>query len=272
MASDLLQPAPFGDEERDRLGAAPHGFEFDALVEAVDRSGVWPVAESGNAGLEAEETRSGGARGGGLRECFAEGLAVRAAEQGDRLLAVLEHVTLRLEAVIDDLRRIVGEEAVGPRGVADRRLDLALGRGDLLAGIDGDADVEDAPGRHARRPVSAFDPADIEIDRVLDRLIGRVVLAPRIPRLFEPVQRLYDWEGGLDRVGAGARLADMNRNAADTDLEPEDADLGADQLVPHRLGDQCGVGAIAAVEAAGRPLAGAFPPHHPFHLHTPPPP
>src|SRR5260370_835488 len=106
---------------------------------------------------------------------------------------------------------------------------------------------------------SAFglEPPDAEIARVLARVIGRVVLPPTIPRLFEPVQRLYDWEGGLDRVGAGARLADMNRKAADTDLEPEDADLGADQLVPHRLGDQCGGGAVAACEAGARPVSGA---------------
>src|SRR5258708_3667754 len=134
MASDLLQPAPFGDEERYRLGAAAHGFELDALVEAVDRIGGRPVDESGNAGIEAGEARIGGARWGDLRQCFAEDLTVCAAEQGDRLLAVLEHVTLRLEAVVDDLRRIIGEEAVCARGVADRRFDLALGRGDLLPG------------------------------------------------------------------------------------------------------------------------------------------
>src|SRR6266852_5144626 len=258
MPLDLLEPAPFGDEQRHRLGAAAHRFELDALVEAVDRLGVRSIDEGGDAGIKAEETGIGRAGGRDLLQRLAEDATVRATEQRHRLLAVPKHVTLRLEAVIDDLRRVVGEEAVGARRVADHRFDLSLRRRDVLAGIDGDADIEDAPGGHARRPVAAGDLADIEIDRMLDGRVWRIVAAPRVPVLLEPVQRLHDAVGGLDRVGARARLANMNGNAADMNLEPQDADLRADQLVPHRLRNQRGVGAVAAFQARERAVAGAF--------------
>src|SRR5260221_4003061 len=108
MASDFLEAAPFGDEERHRLGAFAYRFELDALVEPMDRIGVRSVDEGGDAGIEAEEARVGGAGGGDLDERLAEDVPVGAAEQGDGVLAVLQYIAFRLEAVIDDLGRVVG--------------------------------------------------------------------------------------------------------------------------------------------------------------------
>ena len=191
-----------------------------------------------------------------------------ALERRDRRLGVAQHVTLGLEAVIDDLGRVVREEAVASRGVADRRLDLALGLRHVLTGIDRDADVEGAPGRHARRPVAAGDAADVEIDRMLHGVERRVLLAAAVPVLLQPVQRLHDAVGCLDRIGAGRGFADMHRHAADMDLEPQHADLATDEPVPHRLGDEHGVGAVAALQAGEGAVAGALLLDHRLHMHV----
>ena len=53
-------------------------------------------------------------------------------------------------------------------------------------------------------------------------------------------------------------LRDMGGPAADLDLEPHDADIGAHQAVMGRLGDQRGVRVIAAHQARQRAVAGAF--------------
>ena len=98
--------------------------------------------------------------------------------------------------------------------------------------------------------------ADVEIDRV--RLVLEMsVLAPaRVPRLFQLAQRADDAIGGIDGVRARAHLAHMDRMAAHLDLEPEHADIGAHDRLLGRLGDQRGIGLVAAQMRHQRAVAG----------------
>ena len=101
----------------------------------------------------------------------------------------------------------------------DRLLDLARGVGRVHAGIDRDAAIEPAPGRHRGGPVAALDLADVEVDRV--RIVGEMLVrvAALVPGRLEPAQRRDDPVGGVDGVRAGAHVAHMDRVAAHLDLE-----------------------------------------------------
>src|SRR5262245_61713324 len=79
--SDRRDPAPVGDEERDRLGHPAYRVELDPLVEAVDVVGQRPIDHGRYAGIEAEEARIGGAREDPPFEGTAEGRGVAALEQ-----------------------------------------------------------------------------------------------------------------------------------------------------------------------------------------------
>ena len=126
--------------------------------------------------------------------------------------------------------------------------------------------VEGAPGGDARRPVAAGDAPDIEVDRVLDGLVGRILITPLVPARLEPMQRLDEAERRLDGIGAGRGLAHMHRHAPHMHLEPQDTDLGADEAVPHRLGNERRGGAIAALEAGEGAVAGALFLDHRLHM------
>ncbi len=85
-----------------------------------------------------------------------------------------------------------------------------------------------------------------------------VVRLQRVPLLLELAQLLDDTVGRFDRVRAGIGLVDMHGMAGHLDLEPHDADLRHRERAARRLGDQRGVGAIAALQAGERAVAGAF--------------
>jgi len=58
---DAFEAAPLRDEQRRRLGDAPHRLQFDALVEAVDVVRLRSIDQRRDAGVEAEEAVVGGA-------------------------------------------------------------------------------------------------------------------------------------------------------------------------------------------------------------------
>ena len=98
---------------------------------------------------------------------------------------------------------------------------------------------------------------------VLEMLVRRLA---RVPLRLEPAQRRDHPVGGVDGVGAGAHLAHMHRMAADLDLEPDHADIGAHELLLLGLGDQRGVGAVAAQMRHQRAVAGGFLLDHRLHV------
>ena len=55
------------------------------------------------------------------------------------------------------------------------------------------------------------------------------------------MERGQDREGGLDRVDALSRFADVGGRTGDVDVEPEDADLGDGDRAGKRLGDERGI-------------------------------
>src|SRR5262249_58649120 len=125
--------------------------------------------------------------------------------------------------------------------------DLPSDVGQVHAGIEPDAHVEGAPGRHARGPVATRDLAQHEIDRMVVAGEGWMLL--RVPALLQFMQGLHQWEAALDRVGAPPGIGDMSRPAAHLDLEPHDADLRNAEPAARRLRHDGPIGAIAAPEA-----------------------
>src|SRR5215472_6229510 len=206
----------------------------------MDVLGERPIDHRRYAGIEAEEARIGRAGPGPALHLLAEDPAVAVLEQRLGLGPAFEHVTLGLEAVIMDLRRVVGEEAVLARRLGDRPLDLPAHLGQIHAGKEADAHIEGAPGRHARGPVAADDLADHEVDGMVVAGEGRVLLL--VPARLEAVESLDQGPAGLDGVGAGAGIGDMHRAAADLDLEPHHATWAA----PSRLALGSGMMAASA--------------------------
>ena len=85
--------------------------------------------------------------------------------------------------------------------------------------------------------------------------------APRlvgVPARLDLAERPDDAVGGVDRVRARPHLAHVDGDAPHLDLEPEDADIGADQLLVLRLGNEDGVGTVAAQMGHQGPVARRF--------------
>ena len=85
-----------------------------------------------------------------------------------------------------------------------------------------------------------------------------VVRLPGVPLLFEFAELLDEAVRRLDGVGSGVGLVDMHRMAGDLDLEPHDARLRDREHAGRWLRDEGGVGAVAALQAGERAVAGAF--------------
>ena len=252
------QAAPIRDEERDDLGERAQACDLHPLVEAVVILRPRAVAERRDAEIAAIETGVVEAGERGLFEPAPEHRLVRRAERRHRVLAVVEHVAIGQEAVPHEFGRRVGEERVVRRRAPHRRLDLRLRRGDVLARQDGDAAIEVAPGGHARRPVPAGDPAQIEVDGTID--LREMRLRPRasVPFRRQRIERIDERIGAADCVRSGARVGDMHGLAAHADAEPQHADLRAREAEIGRFRHEHRVGAVAALQRRKRAVAGAF--------------
>ncbi len=85
-----------------------------------------------------------------------------------------------------------------------------------------------------------------------------VGLGALVPLNLELLQRLDQMIRRHDRVRAGAGMRDVNRVALHAQPEPDHADLGAHHLAVGRLGDEAGIGAVAALQGRERTDAGAL--------------
>ena len=79
-----------------------------------------------------------------------------------------------------------------------------------------------------------------------------------VPLGLEAFQPLDQVIGRLDGVGARAGARHMHGQAAHLEPEPDDADLGADQLAVGGLGNQAGIGPVAALQRGERAEPGAL--------------
>ncbi len=80
----------------------------------------------------------------------------------------------------------------------------------------------------------------------------------RVPGLLERAQFGDDAVGGIDGVGAGAHVAHVHGMAAHFHLEPQHADVGANEFLVLGLRDQHGIGAIAPQVRHEGAVAGRF--------------
>jgi hypothetical protein len=119
-------------------------------------------------------------------------------------------IARRQEARPYDFGRVAGKERMDPGGLLDAGGNLGLAFGDGPARQDADAAIDVAPGRNARGPVSAFDDAGIEIERVVDFAKEAMVLRALVPLRLEAFEALDQVVGGLDGIRArtGARDVD----------------------------------------------------------------
>ena len=146
-----------------------------------------------------------------------------------------------------------------PRGGGGDGIEHELAHhGQWIAGEDGEAAFDLAPGWNRAEPVAAADLAAGELHRVLDMAEPGMALRPLVDARREGHEVGNVVIGGEDGAGAGLGLQHMNRLAENAQAEPDRAELGAKQLVLHRLGDQAGVGAVAALERRQRAVAGAL--------------
>ena len=193
---------------------------------------------------------------------------------GERVLgrrALLQDVAPSEEAVPADRGRGVAEHRIVRERVGQVRLQLARPRGRIVAGVDRDAAVDAAPGRHRRGPVAPLDAPDVEVDRM--RLVAEVGVAVllRVPARFEHPQRRDDARHRLDRARARARLAHVHRASAHLDGEPEHADVRPHELLVLGLRDDGGVGGVARDEAVQRAVARALLLDDALDVHPAPP-
>ena len=79
-----------------------------------------------------------------------------------------------------------------------------------------------------------------------------------VPFGLELLQRMDQMIRRHDRIRAGACLEHMYGKAAYLQPEPDHADLRAHHPAAGRLGDEAGVGAIAALQGRKRADPGAF--------------
>src|SRR3954454_4694782 len=106
----FLDPAPAGDEQRQRLGDLLDRFDVDPLIEAMGAFHAGAEAECGHIVIEPVEARIGEAVKTRFLELAAEYLLIRRSEHRLAILSAGHFVSGRQEAGPNDLGRIVGEE------------------------------------------------------------------------------------------------------------------------------------------------------------------
>ncbi len=79
-----------------------------------------------------------------------------------------------------------------------------------------------------------------------------------VPFGLELFQRPNEMIGRGDRIGAGACLEHMHGETPHLEAKPDDADLRAHHLAGCRLGNETGIGTIAALQGRERADAGAL--------------
>ena len=135
---------------------------------------------------------------------------------------------------------------------------LGLRVRDRPARQDRNPAIDVAPGRHAGSPVTAFDDSGIEIDRMRQCLEMAIAFGALVPFGLELLQAANQMKGRGDRIRAGSRLEHMDRMASHLEAKPDHADLRAYHLAAGRLGDEAGVGTVAALQGRERTDAGAL--------------
>ena len=182
----------------------------------------------------------------------------RLAKGGFGCGGILQFITFRQEAGPFHARRIVGQKAMVARGGRDAGQNLVLAIGNRPARQDGNPAIDVAPRRHAGRPVSALDDPRIEVDRMRQRLEMYVALRAPIPFRLQLLQRVDQVIGRHDGVGAGAGFEHMHGKTAHLETKPDHADLRTHHFASGRLGNETGIGPIAALQGRERADAGAF--------------
>src|SRR3954463_505431 len=131
---------------------------------------------------------------------------MRLAQDAFGIRTRLENVTFRMKSIEGDGGRDVGEEFVGKSKPGDPLPDLARCILSIPPRIDRYSTIDTAPRRNGRGPISTFDLADVQIDRMF--LIFKVRLPSLlfVPVRFQLSQVPNDAIGGIDCVGACAHL------------------------------------------------------------------
>ena len=202
--------------------------------------------------------RVGGGSGGAQGGRRPHDPAVDVGEKLHHRLVRIDGAALGLEADELDHRRAVLHARAGRRGAPYGFLDLGAHGGGLDAGEKADAHLEGAFGGHRRRPFAAADDAEVEVDGVGEAVVGAVARILGVPALLESLERRDQVEGGLDGVDPGRGVEHVGRLAAHSHAKPHHPHLGRHQALLEGLGDDRGVGLVAARQAGERAVAGAF--------------
>ena len=113
-----------------------------------------------------------------------------------------DRVALAGEAVVGDLRRVLGQVGVRVRRGRDGRLDPLAQGVHGLAGVERQPEPGAALAGHGGRPVAALDHADVQVDRVRIGVVGR--RAHLVQLRLERPQGADHRHHRLDRVVARA--------------------------------------------------------------------
>src|SRR5690349_6830845 len=105
--SGLLQPAPFGNEQRGRLGGLPQGGEVDIFVETVQRLAARAKAQARNVVVEPVEAGVGERSEDEVLYRAAIDGRIGLAERGFRLGRTGQLIAFREETRPFDLGRVV---------------------------------------------------------------------------------------------------------------------------------------------------------------------
>src|SRR4030088_2491238 len=124
---------------------------------------------------------------------------------------------------------------------------LGLAIGDRPARQYRDPAIDIAPCRHAGSPIAALDDAGGEVDRVCHRLEMEIAPGALVPFGLELFQRLNEVVCRGDGVRAGACLEHMYRETPHLQAKPDDTNLRAYHFAGCRLGNETGVGTVAAL-------------------------
>ncbi len=85
-----------------------------------------------------------------------------------------QHISPRKKPMIGYPRWINPQESILIRCRRDRLLELPLAIHNLSIGVNPHSDIEPAPGRYIRSPITALNPADHKIKRVIELPKGNV--------------------------------------------------------------------------------------------------
>ena len=249
------EAAPVANEEREHLRSLHHRRKVDALVDPVDVLGERADARGRHSrhGERANVGRRG--RRPGDNPLTGHRLPRGGERPNDRLVGGDARALVR-ETGVPHRRRVVGEVRVARRSARDRLFDTRLQLLDRGAGIRRDATRERALRCNSRRPVPAHHNAEVEVDRVRNRVERRRRVGVQL--VLEHVQLADDRVSCLDRVDALLRLRDVHGRTRDVDVEPEDTDLRRRDEGRVRLGDDCRFRGVARHQALQGAIASAL--------------